>query len=637
MFSRQIKGGNGNAARSAYSLVASGQTNVIQTTADNSLVGGLSNTINSGASTSMVFGANSTVAASASNSVILGQRATSTAAGSIVISSASANNFNSCIPNGLSARLPGSVDSGTLANLGITQSNNLVAGVRASGTITINAALTVGDQFNINGNVLTAGTHFSLTGNAVTEAANLQAVIDALANITATVSVNVVTVYATTPGTAGNAFVFTTTAGAVTLNPSGGTLSGGTDGTTYKSMFVQGQDTLTVGTKDFFSLIGYTRWSNEDVSTSTNQETIMTTPYMPQKNTNWTGLSIIDGSLNVSPNNVSAALDILAKGLLLSQQAANLFMTTSINGGANGQVVYNNTAIGDYDNDLIIGASGWGTASSFGAIASVKGSFVVGSATGTELNYANIGTGIISAGLNNQVSANYSAAFGRDNLIASGSNQSFAVGANLSAINSSVGSLMFGGGISSDVTVDASSGLLVTVDSLNRTTNPVSVTSQNYINKSVYFNGFSRGSGLASIDATNAAAALTDTTTNEGAREIFRPLHIETIAVSTTVTLDSVFSITATTQFVSARGYVLLSNALNKTALFRVDDLLVTNSAILNNPTIALVYDDITGHSPDDIDFTLVANKLNISIENPSATNAIKANICLYVTDIFSA
>jgi hypothetical protein len=100
---------------------------------------------------------------------------------------------------------------------------NIFPGARATGTITYGVPVN-GDTVTVNGTVLTKAA--SLGAAAFSTIAELNTLINALANISSVSDGSVITITADEPGTAGNAYTLAR-AGTGTLAVSGATFSGG--------------------------------------------------------------------------------------------------------------------------------------------------------------------------------------------------------------------------------------------------------------------------------------------------------------------------------------------------------------------------------------------------------------------------
>lgn len=99
---------------------------------------------------------------------------------------------------------------------------------RARGTITIlDYTLMAGKTVTVNANVLTEGSSFNRGASNNACATALAAAINALSNVDATASGNVVTIVANASGTTPNAYNLLTNGAAGALTLSGATLSGG--------------------------------------------------------------------------------------------------------------------------------------------------------------------------------------------------------------------------------------------------------------------------------------------------------------------------------------------------------------------------------------------------------------------------
>ena len=102
----------------------------------------------------------------------------------------------------------------------------------ASGTITIDDnALIAGDTFTVDGTNFVEGVDFNAGGDANATAAVLSALIDALANVSASAVGNIITILAANAGNAGNsiALSYSDSGSGVAAILSGANLSGGTD------------------------------------------------------------------------------------------------------------------------------------------------------------------------------------------------------------------------------------------------------------------------------------------------------------------------------------------------------------------------------------------------------------------------
>lgn len=104
-------------------------------------------------------------------------------------------------------------------------------GIAAVGYITYGVPVNT-DTVTVNGTTFTK-VAASPTGNQFTTIAELTALVDALANITATQNGTIITVRASDTGEAGNAYTLAR-AGTGTLSVSGATLTGGVNGDTTK-------------------------------------------------------------------------------------------------------------------------------------------------------------------------------------------------------------------------------------------------------------------------------------------------------------------------------------------------------------------------------------------------------------------
>ena len=113
-----------------------------------------------------------------------------------------------------------------------------------------------GDSVSVDGTAFVAGTDFPLDFNTISNmAAALAELVDALANVNATATNNVVTVSAATAGAAGNSITMSATSAGSNITVSGATLSGGANAVAATGTVTYGApsngDTITVGGTTF--------------------------------------------------------------------------------------------------------------------------------------------------------------------------------------------------------------------------------------------------------------------------------------------------------------------------------------------------------------------------------------------------
>lgn len=630
---------------SRYVARFQGGTSNVCNSSNSMIVNGTDNTVNTSSSNSAILGSHNTVGAA--DSIVLGKYGASSDAGSIVISASdtSTTNFTSRGAHTFSMKLPGD-----LSTTGLTAPNvdGLASGLRASGTVQIASTPTVGATLVIGGSITftaVAGARTSgaddfdqSSGVPATIAADLYAAINDAANsaFASYFASNLVgdtfTLTYRTPGTTGNSITLVSSEGSIVV--SGATLSGGTTGSTYAGMYIQRNDDIAVSDTNYAALIEYGRYVDEDPSGT--YESTLSWNYLPQTDASWTGLTTIDSSLGMIPTNVNAAIDILASGLSKTTTNTLIFETAASSGSTNGLVRYNTSATSmDGDEDFIIGTSNWNNTGVKGlAFATQKASLSIGEWTGANGTYANHGSYVLNLGYDNKAAADHCVSVGFQNSISATSPSAVALGRNLTIAGTSTGTIAIGGGAVANTLTNCVGSFFLSDNFASRTA--LSLTSKSYFNQMQYFSGFSRGTGAAGVDSSNAAAALSDTTTSDGAREIFRPMYLSGLATTVTGTTAAVYTIAASAIVAINSAYVVVKGATVK-ALFFVTDFLADSTSVLNSPTIYLQYDSSSTFSPSDLAISVNgSNEIIANFTNASA-ETVNVTMLFYLTDVFAS